>query len=785
MNWRDSSTVAVGLCLLSCVIVLSPLLASGYYSDDIAGSMDMEAIHAHHTGFLHYFLQQNAQAMRWGHLTVMFPVYKWTVSLLSANSAFIYKSIILAIVMADVLLFILLIRLTLRSQNFIYILLALFPCIFQFRGYHDAILAFYAYVPIILLELLLSLVCLTLFLLRRRLFWYWLSLLAYTLCVLSHEMTYLFFLFPVLTIALVESGSERRTWARRFVPALPYLGVGFMVLALSFLVRHSKSLEYAGTDVGMNSMTMMRTFLKQTFAAVPLSYRTTDPLRVFANHTFDAPPILVLCIIISYAILATIVLRKDASLPEESVDRRKIAWSSCFGLLLVILPSIPVALSSKYQQELNWFGWGVGYIPVYISSFGILLLLGDLSAAVTGLIALISRRASTIVISIALAAGCAVSVVTLNANTIVVDNMNYLHKYARDVITEAFNSDRLLEHIDNIQAKNAFIYPSNRYVWEGFGYAPNIGPIFYGNLRGVGVREVIAKRADIETRLGMGSDVIYLKYESVDQKSGSLIVAGIDSVKNWGQTPGTTPRLTSRRVYVYIKRPSYRADFWSSYFKDLQARISFDSMTASGGVLHRAVRYPLGKADVDVTRMRDGRFLIRLASKEPIDLESIIVDVGSVDPNTAPRDLSKDGSAPTRKAAATHNIIDFKESAWPGVIASVQGLYPAEDWGAWSSGGVVRLEWVAPLPEKFTVHLTAHAFGPNVGKEFVARAGDSAVNFTLKAMPEARVMQFSNPKRSRTIEIDVPSPASQKALGLGDDERTLGIGLTELRITPR
>lgn len=108
----------------------------------------------------------------------------------------------------------------------------------------------------------------------------------------------------------------------------------------------------------------------------------------------------------------------------------------------------------------------------------------------------------------------------------------------------------------------------------------------------------------------------------------------------------------------------------------------------------------------------------------------------------------------------------------------------SEPWGTWSASDVVTLEFSEPLPGKFTVHLVAHAFGPNVGKEFVAHAGDSAIRFTLAASPEERVLEFSNPKRSKIIKIDVPSPCSPKELGLSADARRLGIGFAELGIEP-
>jgi phosphoglycerol transferase len=131
------------------------------------------------------------------------------------------------------------------------------------------------------------------------------------------------------------------------------------------------------------------------------------------------------------------------------------------------------------------------------------------------------------------------------------------------------------------------------------------------------------------------------------------------------------------------------------------------------------------------------------------------------------------------------NTIDFKAFSWPGIIAKADGLANPEGFGRWSDGDAVTLEWCRPLPERFTVHLVAHAFGPNVGREFVARVGDDARRFTVGPADEEKVLEFQNPKGLRTMRIDVPSAVSPQALGMSDDPRRLGIGLAELRVVQR
>lgn len=126
----------------------------------------------------------------------------------------------------------------------------------------------------------------------------------------------------------------------------------------------------------------------------------------------------------------------------------------------------------------------------------------------------------------------------------------------------------------------------------------------------------------------------------------------------------------------------------------------------------------------------------------------------------------------------------FRKSAWPSAISSVHGLSSSESWGSWSAGDVVTLEFSLPLPPRFKVHLMAHAFGPNAGKEFVAHVGDSSIKFTLGTSPERKVLELINPQGSKIIKIDVPVPISPKALGTSGDERNLGIGFHELLIEP-
>jgi phosphoglycerol transferase len=129
--------------------------------------------------------------------------------------------------------------------------------------------------------------------------------------------------------------------------------------------------------------------------------------------------------------------------------------------------------------------------------------------------------------------------------------------------------------------------------------------------------------------------------------------------------------------------------------------------------------------------------------------------------------------------------IDFKNAEWRGLITRQSGLYnPPEPWGAWSTGDNIKLEFAKPLPRKFNAILNARAFGPNANLNFVLKIGSQAIPFKVNSYPafENIIIEVENNSRLNILEIEIPKPTSPKDLGVGDDTRKLGLGLTQLQI---
>ncbi|CAK9883880.1 MAG: Phosphoglycerol transferase I [Candidatus Erwinia impunctatus] len=128
--------------------------------------------------------------------------------------------------------------------------------------------------------------------------------------------------------------------------------------------------------------------------------------------------------------------------------------------------------------------------------------------------------------------------------------------------------------------------------------------------------------------------------------------------------------------------------------------------------------------------------------------------------------------------------------AFPGLpdqVFKVSGLSYPEAWGGrWSDSNLsptVQLTYLAPLPEKFTLTLTARAFGANSQQPFKVVAGNEIQEIMLTEQISTVSMTFSNPHHTNSIEIIPPIPQdSAEGTIDGFAARRLGIGMVMLQV---
>ena len=127
--------------------------------------------------------------------------------------------------------------------------------------------------------------------------------------------------------------------------------------------------------------------------------------------------------------------------------------------------------------------------------------------------------------------------------------------------------------------------------------------------------------------------------------------------------------------------------------------------------------------------------------------------------------------------------LDFKKSTWPKIIEKTAGLFfPPEPWGNWTLGEKLQLQFSAALPRKFELVLKARAFGPNVGQAFYVELGQSRIPFILKGEFQTVTLEVDNPFKLSNLNIYIPQATAPKSLGLGEDDRLLGMAIEEITI---
>ncbi|WP_431482038.1 DUF7024 domain-containing protein [Pseudomonas thivervalensis] len=134
-----------------------------------------------------------------------------------------------------------------------------------------------------------------------------------------------------------------------------------------------------------------------------------------------------------------------------------------------------------------------------------------------------------------------------------------------------------------------------------------------------------------------------------------------------------------------------------------------------------------------------------------------------------------------RYSANLQEGIVFTRPGWPAFIQTVSGFSSPEPWGRWSEGNP-RLVFTSPLPQTFTLIMTAQAFGPNVEKPAKVLIGTREYEVKLDgAASEVRIQVDLMGQTTDTISFLPSKPISPRALGINSDKRKLGIGFVSLR----
>lgn len=293
--------------------------------------------------------------------------------------------------------------------------------------------------------------------------------------------------------------------------------------------------------------------------------------------------------------------------------------------------------------------------------------------------------------------------------------------------------------------------------------------------------------AAIESRLPRGSAVYQLPYMAFPE------VPPLNRLQAYDQASGYLHSSSLRWTYGSIKGRTgdlfFRALAQEPVQKQIQVlrKLGFNGLYVDrrgyadgGAAIESEIRRTLGEEPALVSDNQLQSFYDLRSS----GVSNIMPSFGLTDYQLMSRaGFVADKLGPRYNATPIEGI-DFARRGVPSCLSDVSGLSVGENWGRWSDASLVKLTFTDPLPSHFVLHLTAQAFGPNIGQATRVTVGRESETFIPSASMTEFSLHFKHPGLANAIEIQPPAPVSPHDLGMSQDSRKLGIGLRQLRIEP-
>ena len=241
------------------------------------------------------------------------------------------------------------------------------PFFIQLRdSYHDPIIAYHGLIPVLWSFWEFTVYCLWKYVDTNKPRLLGISLACFALALLTHESS---FVLLAIIPAIVFLRKGKFNLGSFLSTNAYYLILAGFLLAVTLYVRslaEKTSTMYAGVAVRIDYSLMLRTFYLQIVSAMPLSM------------TSKGGSIYSLLLIVGAALATASV---EVVKWKRAASGEAPRYSNVFmflGLMLWLLPAVPVALAQKYQHELAQVAVGNGYILVYIQVYGLVLLLSGI-----------------------------------------------------------------------------------------------------------------------------------------------------------------------------------------------------------------------------------------------------------------------------------------------------------------------------------------------------------------------------------------------------------------------
>ena len=358
--------MALGLISLAA-FYLAPAVGTGYWAEEL-----YQSIMPRGSTVLEGNGPRDAAMNHVKHTLLMGRFFPLTPALITTVHYWIddvrwYKAYIVATSLVDLALFYFLVARLTGRRGFAGFATCVTIGLIQYRVAIDPSLGFFGQMQWLIAGLFVALLTLRRSLDTRAWWWHAASVTIYLGCCLLYEVAYA--LVP-LPLCLIAAAPER--WGRKVCLAMPYLVVVLACGVETAFLRWLHPSEGYWQQASFDAMAVTRGVIDQVSAGLPLSYFLADPLAIFPDRPFGLARWLMTGGVALVALVAFGLALLSLKAKEAEGERPGWVLPMAIGAILAVFPSFLIAISPYHRANI---GFGVGWIPALISTYGVGLLL--------------------------------------------------------------------------------------------------------------------------------------------------------------------------------------------------------------------------------------------------------------------------------------------------------------------------------------------------------------------------------------------------------------------------
>ena len=425
-------------------IFLNPFFKAGFYSDDMSNSLSYVSIIRGEanlqTRITDLFLKPGPLAGRY------YPFSNYAYILFDAIEGNLqsYRIFIFVNVLINIYLIGKLIKCTNTDKKVVIFPFLIMPIFFQFRIFYDPILSFHALMQITLTFILISLITLIKYNKKHKIYLLVASYFSFLISNLLYEVSYLMIAMHIYVIFKLKNRIKQKIGI-----VLPYI-ISLTFVLYNQLVQRAQGGIRESYLINFDLIKIIMTLYNHLYASLPLSYLFSSHGKFFASTKIDIIRISVIAYILTLfiAFVITKVVKKNKGV-NSKIQKDLLV----FGFLFWILPGVFISFSPIYQYLISF---GTSHLPVYISYFGVYLILYFLYTQITSPLPILIQNLMhglTFIVVIL------ITVLNYSNNIKVIQHQNDIYWNSRNVIEKINQSG--LELFKNLNTKSLLLIQSN------------------------------------------------------------------------------------------------------------------------------------------------------------------------------------------------------------------------------------------------------------------------------------------------------------------------------------